>query len=48
MIGYWKFNTSLLGEKYFKNGLELILKQELIDDIRGAFNKFPDFFGTGI
>ena len=23
-------------------------RDELISDIRGAFNKFPDFFGTGI
>ena len=35
MSNYWKFNSSLLDEKDFRNQLELILKWELLVDICG-------------
>ena len=35
MSGYWKFNSSLLGEDDFRNQLQLMLKQELLGVIIG-------------
>ena len=35
LSGYWKFNSSLLGEDDFQNQLEIMIKQELSGAIIG-------------